>query len=186
MHNCGVGFADEQTTKFTVIGQQGRDDAFGAIKPAPHNVVTAPEGIEKSAEVTEGSACKFVATSLAFIDQRCRILRADANDVYSCRLTDFCPVNDRKNDSIVFVVILIVVAQVLVALRLITRGLGSIVGSFILQTQDVAAGIIGLLLYRTDLSLQSFCDRLEQAQDGRIRQQLSCSRVALIFDSAAS
>src|SRR6185369_4385049 len=153
MHNRGVGLADELASKITIIRQQGRDDAFGAIEPAPHNVVPAPEWIEKSAEVAESSTCKFVATSLAFIDQCCRILRADADDVYFCRLTDFRAVNDRENDSIVFVVVLIVIAQVFVTLHVSGRGLCLIVGSFILDTQRLAARVIGVLLYRTDLLL---------------------------------
>jgi hypothetical protein len=137
--------------------------------------------------VAKGSACKFVATDLtAFIDQRGRILRADTNDVYFCRFTDLCPINDRKNDSIVFVVILIVVAQVSVALRVSVRGLGFFVGSFILYTQGRAAGLIGLLLCRTDLSLQGICDGVEQGHDGIVFEQLPGSSVALIFDTAAS
>src|SRR5215217_2786118 len=104
MHNRGVGLADEQTSKLTVIRQQGRDDAFGAIEPAPHNVVPPPEWIEKSAEVAEGGTCQFMTTGLAFIDQRCRILRTDADDVYFRILTHFRPIHDRENDSIVVVV----------------------------------------------------------------------------------
>src|SRR5678816_4289824 len=153
MHNRGVGLADELASKLTVIRQQGRDDAFGAIEPAPHNVVPAPEWIEKSAEVAERSACQLITTSLALIDQRCRILGADANDIYFRRLTDFCSVNDGEDDSIVFVVILIVIAQVCVALRVSVRGLGFLVGSFILYTQRHAASIIGFLFYWTDVVL---------------------------------
>jgi hypothetical protein len=83
--------------------------------------------------VAEGTACKFVAADLtAFIDQRCRILRADTNDVHFCRLTDLCPINDGENDSIIFVVILVVIAQVCVAFRVGVRRLGFIVVSFIL------------------------------------------------------
>src|SRR6185369_9751578 len=115
MHNRDVGFADELASKLTIIGQQRLDDAFGAIEPAPHNVVPAPEWIEKSAEVAESSTCQFMATSLTLIDQRCLVLGTDANDVYFRILTDFRPINDRENDLIIVVVILIVIAQVDVA-----------------------------------------------------------------------
>src|SRR3569832_784619 len=186
MLNRSVGLADELASKLTVIRQQGCDDAFGAIEPAPHDVVPAPEWIEKSAEVAEGTACKFMPTGLTFIDQRGGILRTDANDVYLCRFSDIRPVNDWENDPIVFVVILIVIAEVFMALHGSIRGFSFSGGSFILQAQRLAAHVIGFFLCGTDLILQGRRDVIEQREDFRIREQLSGSNVALILDSSAA